>query len=75
MGKISKTVADELLSPIPDRNANRVRAYRKENGEVVIHFRDLKITLLTPQEIAEWGVGFQTALANLQKKDYLKNDL
>lgn len=75
MGKILKTVADVLIAPTPDRNANRVRVYRKENGEAVIHFRNLKVTLLTPEDILEWKAGFLAALTEVKAKDYLKNDL
>jgi hypothetical protein len=75
MGKVQKTYYDKLISEIPDRNANRVRVYRKDNGEVVIHFRNLKITLFTEMEIQEWKDGFTQALEELRAKDYFKNDL
>jgi hypothetical protein len=75
MGKVFEPIADALISPSPDRNANRIRIYRMENGEVVIHFRDLKIQLLTPQERVEWREGFARALEEVKLHDYLKNDL
>ncbi len=76
MGKIGKSYYDKLISEIPDRNANRVRVYKKaENDEVVIHFRNLKITLFTKEEIREWKEGFAQALKTLQEKDYFKNDI
>ncbi len=75
MGKVEKKIYDKLISEIPDRNANRVRVYRKDNGEVVIHFRNLKITLFTEPEIQEWKEGFTQALETLREKDYFKNDL
>jgi hypothetical protein len=73
MGKVDKVYWDKLISEIPDRNANRVRAYRAPNGEVTIHFRNFKIVLHTPQEIAEWREGFKEALHNLG--DHFKNDV
>lgn len=75
MGKVMRTVADVLVSPEPDRNSNRIRVYEMEDGVVVIHFRNFKIQLLTPQERAEWREGFAIALATLREKDYFKNDL
>lgn len=74
MGKIDKKIADVLIDPSPDRNANRVRAYKKDNGEVVVHFRNFKI-MLTPHEAEEWRAGFRQALRELKDKNYLKNDL
>lgn len=74
MGKILKKVDERLIDPHPDRNANIIRIYRKENGEAVIHFRNLKIMLL-PHEVAEWSGGFAVALNALRAKGYMKNDL
>lgn len=65
MGKVLRTIYDELIPEIPDRNANRVRLYEAPNGEVTLHFRNLKIVLHTPEEINEWKHGMQTALQNL----------
>lgn len=73
MGKIAKTFYDKIIPEVSDRNANRVRVYRAPNNEVTIHFRNMKIVLHTPQEIAEWREGFREALANLG--DNLKNDI
>lgn len=75
MGAVEKTFFDGLISPTPDRNANRVRAYRAPNGEVTIHFRNLKIVLHTPQEINEWREGFKEALINLRAGNYFPNDI
>ena len=75
MGKVAQTYYDKLISEIPDRNSNRVRVYRKDNDEVVIHFRNLKITLFTEPEIQEWKEGFKQALEELRAKDYFKNDI
>lgn len=75
MGKVEKKIYDKLIPEIPDRNSNRVRVYKKDNGEVVIHFRNLKITLFTDEEISEWKDGFKEALETLREKDYFKNDL
>lgn len=75
MGKVKTTFYDKLIPETPDRNPNRVRVYEKENGEVVIHFRNLKITLFTEMEIKEWKEGFKEALELVRQHDYLKNDL
>ncbi len=75
MGKVKDKIYDKLISEIPDRNSNRVRVYRKDNDEVVIHFRNLKITLFTEPEIQEWKEGFKQALDILKEKDYFKNDI
>lgn len=75
MGKVKNTVADVLVDPVPDRNANRVRVYEMDDGVVVIHFRNFKIQLLTPMEREEWRTGFAIALEKLREEDYFKNDL
>lgn len=75
MGKINKVFEDKLVNPIPDRFSNRVKVQQAPNGEVTIHFRNFKIVLLTPEEIAEWRDGFREALRNLRAGDYLKNDI
>jgi len=75
MGQVSKIIEDKLVSPTPDRNANRIYIYRKPNNEVSIWFRNLKITLLTEEEIQEWKNGFKTALENFKKGNYLNNDI
>lgn len=67
MGKVLRTIYDELIPETPDRNANRVRLYEAPNGEVTLHFRNLKVVLHTPEEINEWKHGFQTALQNLNE--------
>lgn len=74
MGKVAAKVAEKLIDPIPDRNANIIRVYRKDNGEAVIHFRNFKLTLLE-HEVAEWRAGFRDALAAFRAGGYLKNDL
>lgn len=75
MGQVFEKVEDKLIDPIPDRDANRLRIYKKESGEVAIHFRNFKLVLLDPQDIAEWRHGFTVALEELRKHDYFKNDL
>ena len=75
MGKVQKTYYDKLISEVPDRNSNRVRVYRKENGEVVIHFRNFKLTLLTDEEITEWRDGMREALRAFEEGNYFPNDL
>jgi len=74
MGKVKETYYDKLISDTSDRNSNRIRVYRKMDDEVVIHFRNLKITLFR-DDIAEWKEGFTQALKELQDKDYFRNDL
>jgi hypothetical protein len=74
MGKVQHVVADKLIEAAPDRNANRLRVYRKENGEVVIHLRELKIVLF-PHEVHEWAYGFTVARAKLVESGLMKNDL
>ena len=75
MGQVSKIIEDKLISSTPDRNANRIYIYRKPNGEISIWFRNLKITLLTEEEIQEWKNGFKIALENFKKGNYLNNDI
>lgn len=75
MGKVIRPIADKIVSPAPDRNANRIRIYEKDNGEMVIHFRNFKIMLLTTTEIVEWTEGFRVALEELRKHNYMQNDL
>lgn len=75
MGKIQRAVADKIIADVADRNANRIRVYQKENGEVVIHYRQTKITLLNTTEIVEWSEGFRIALAEFNKKKLMPNDL
>ena len=73
MGLIDAVYYDELCSSEASRNCNRIRVYRKPNREVVIHYRDFKITLLNEEEIQEWKHGFATALRNIGDK--FENDL
>ena len=75
MGIFKNIIEDRLISPTPDRNSNRIYIYRKPNGEVSIWFRNLKITLLSEEEIQEWKEGFKIALENFKKGDYFKNDI
>lgn len=75
MGKVKTIIEDQLISPEPDRNPNRIYIYRKPNDEVSIHFRNIKVTLITPQEIQEWREGFRTALENFEKGNCLNNDI
>lgn len=62
MGVIKKIFHERLVNEAPDRNANLLRVYEKDNCEVVIHFRNLKINLITQEEIREWKEGFTEAL-------------
>jgi hypothetical protein len=73
MGKVDHIVKERLLKDHADRSPNLLRVYKSPNGEVVIHYRNLKIVLLTPEEQIEWVMGFKTALDNLG--DHFKEDL
>lgn len=75
MGAVDKTYFDGLIPSASDRNANRLRVYQAPNGEITIHFRNLKIVLHTPQEINEWREGFKEALINLKAGNYFPNDI
>lgn len=74
MGKIQKIYQEALIDPTPDRNSNLLRVYEKDNGEVIIHFRNFKINLIGDQR-AEWKYGFTEALRELQENNYLENDI
>lgn len=75
MGKVKDIIEDQLISPEPDRNANRIYIYRKPNDEYSVHFRNIKVTLVTTQDIQEWREGFRIALENFKKGNYLNNDV
>lgn len=74
MGVIKTILYEKLIDPIPDRNCNRIRVHKAPNGEITIHFRNLKIVLHDDMEIVEWKEGFKTAMENLDD-DYLRNDI
>lgn len=65
MGKIKQIIFEKIISPIPDRNSNLLRVYEAPNGEVTIHFRNIKIVLHNKEEIQEWKSGFAEALRKL----------
>lgn len=73
MGVISEMIHESLIPEAPDRNSNRLRIHRDPNGEVTINYRNLKIVLHTPEEVAEWREGFKIALDNLG--DWFKDDI
>lgn len=75
MGIIKKFIHEELIPSEPDRHSNLLRVYRKEDDEIVIHFRNFKINLISPQEIHEWKYGFETALEEFLQGNYLENDI
>lgn len=75
MGKVQRAIADVLIPEIGDRDGNRIRIYQKDNGEVVIHFRQMKITLMNMTEILEWSEGFKKAREELDRLGVMKNDL
>lgn len=75
MGKVSKIFYEKIIEPAPDRNPNIIKTQIDPNGEVIIHFRNLKIVLHTQEEIVEWKHGFQTALDNFNRGNYFKNDI
>lgn len=70
MGKVSKVHYEKLISEIPDRYANRVKVQEAPNGEVTIHFRNLKIVLHNQMEIDEWVNGFKVALENYENGQF-----
>jgi hypothetical protein len=73
MGLIETTYYDELCSPVPARNPNRIRVYRMPNKEVVIHYRDMKVVLHTEEEIQEWKRAFSEAKDRLG--NHFNNDI
>lgn len=75
MGIIKELIHEEIIITEPDRHSNLLRVYRKENDEIVIHFRNFKINLITPLEIAEWKHGFSIALEKVLKEELLENDI
>lgn len=64
MGKIEKIIFEKTISSEPERNNNLLRVYRAPNGEVTIHYRNLKI-VLHKDEVEEWKQGFRIALEKL----------
>ena len=74
MGKPIKIYEDKILPDIADRAHNRIKVYEKDNGEVVINYRNFKI-MLFKEEIPEWRDGFREALKNLEEGGYFKNDI
>ncbi len=66
MGKINKIYEEKLIPPAPDRQANYLKVYENDAGELVIRFRNLKILLIGDQKL-DWVLGFRTALENYKK--------
>lgn len=66
MGKIAKIIHEQLISPEAEQNSNLLRIYRAPNGEVTIHYRNLKI-VLHAHEIEEWKQGFAGALKKINE--------
>ena len=62
MGRVEKIYDERAIHPESDMNSNLIRVYKAPNNEVTIHFRNMKIVLHTPEEIAEWRDGFREAL-------------
>ncbi len=64
MGEIKKIHYEKLIDPVADRYSNRLRVHEAPNGEVTIHYRDLKIVLHkhNHDEVEEWVQGFKIAL-------------
>lgn len=75
MGKVAKVYHEELIPDTPDRQANYLKVYEAPNEEVTIRFRNMKIVLHTPDEIAEWKEGFTQALEKYKELRPFKNDL
>lgn len=75
MGKIDEIAYEALIEEQPDRFANFVRVYRSPNGEVTIHFRNIKIVLLTDEDIREWRDGMRAAQTKFLEGDYFKQDV
>ena len=67
MGKITKIYHADLIEPTCDRHANKLQIEESNDGEVHIHFRNLKIAL-EDKEIVEWKRGFLTALGKLRNE-------
>ncbi len=67
MGKIKNIIYEKLIPEVADRNSNLLRAYEAPNGEVTIHFRNIKIVLHNQEEIQEWKSGFAEALKKLNE--------
>lgn len=65
MGRVEKIYDERTLHSSPDVNSNIIRVYKAPNNEVTIHFRNMKIVLHTPEEIAEWRDGFRKALTRI----------
>lgn len=66
MGKIEKIIHEQLIATEPGRSPNLLRVYRAPNGEVTIHYRNLKI-VLHDHEIQEWKEGFAQALKKINE--------
>ena len=66
MGKIAKIIHEEAIDPVAGHNSNLLRVYQAPNGEVTIHFRNLKI-VLHKDDINEWKEGFAIALKKLHE--------
>lgn len=66
MGKITRVVHQQLISPEPDRQSNLLKVYENSSGELVIRFRNLKLLLIGEQK-EEWVRGFKEALENYKK--------
>lgn len=75
MGAVKQIIHEELIASESDRHSNLLRVYRKDNDEIVIHFRNFKINLINPQEIQEWKYGFETALEKFLQGNFLQNDI
>ena len=58
---------------ILDRHCNILKVEKSNNGELHIHFRNLKIAVLNYDEQQEWLEGFRQAKANLG--DYFRDDI
>ena len=68
MGRMEKIYDERIISSEPSRNPNLIRVFKAPNGEVTIHFRNMKIVLHDDMEVAEWRDGFREALDEINSR-------
>jgi len=75
MGKLEHIFDTRIVEPVPDRHCNRVQVERSNNGELHIHYRNLKIALLDYEEQKEWVEGFREALDKFKEGNFFQDDV
>ena len=75
MGKLEHIYHEQLINPVPDRHPNICKIERSNNGELHIHYRNLKIALIDKGEQEEWVKAFREAKDKLLQEGLFKNDL